>query len=93
MAIAWKALPVMESLERIERQIDEMEPFIAEALAEVHSAKDRHDLPEYLTQRLFGMEDELSRTLKRLRNRVESARKVIPEDAIKKERRQPTLSL
>jgi predicted transcriptional regulator len=38
------------------------------------------------------MEDELSRTLKRLRNRVESARKVIPEDAIERERRQPTLS-
>ena len=92
MAIDWKALPIVESLESVERRIGEMRPFIAEALAEVRLVKDRRNLPEYLTQRLSGLEEELSRTLPRLRNRVESVRKVIPEDAIERERRQSTLS-
>jgi len=89
MPIAWKTLPLLQNLERIERRLDEMQPFIAEALGEVRLAKERPNLPDYLTQRLFGLEDELSRTLDRLRNRVESVRKVIPEDAIQRERNQP----
>jgi len=91
MPIAWRTLPLLESLERIERRLDEMEPFIAEAFGEVRLAKARPNLPDYLTQKLFGLEEELSWTLKRLRNKVESVRKVIPEDAIERERNQPTL--
>jgi len=91
MPIAWKTLPLLENLECIERRLDEMQPFVVEALGEVRLAKQRPSLPDYLTQRLFGLEEELSRTLDRLRIRVQSVRKVIPEDAIARERNQPGL--
>lgn len=91
MPIAWKTLPLLDNLDRIERRLDEMEPFIAEALAEVRLAKDRPNLPDYLTEKLKGLEEELSGTLPRLRNRVKSVRNVIPENAIARELNQPSL--
>ena len=86
MAIAWKALPVVEKLDRIDRRIDEMEPFVAEAMAEVRMARQGRNHPEYLTQRLNSLEGELAHVLTRLRNRVQSTRNVIPADAIERER-------
>lgn len=85
MAIAWKALPVWESLEKVERRLGEIEPFVAEALAEVRLARQGRNLPGYLDQKLSGLEQELGYMLTRLRNRVESARKVIPADAVERE--------
>ncbi len=89
MPIAWKALPVVEKLEHMERRLDEMEPLVAEAVADVRLAKQGHNLPEYLTQKLAGLEYDLTNVLQRLRNRVESVRKAIPADAIERERNQP----
>ena len=86
MPIAWKALPVWEKLEKIDRRIEEMRPFVAEALAEVRMAKQGHNLPQYLDQKLSGLESDLAHALRRLRNRVESTRKVIPEAEVERER-------
>ena len=86
MPIAWKALPVWERLEKIDRRLDEIEPFVAEALAEVRLAKQGRNLPGYLDQRLSSLESELVYMLTRLRNRVESTRKAIPADAVERER-------
>lgn len=86
MAIAWKALLVWERLEKIDRRVDEMEPFVAEALAEVRLARQGHNLPQYLDQKLSGLESELVNVLRRLRNRVESTRNVIPEAEVERER-------
>jgi len=86
MPIAWKALPVWERLEKIDRRLDEIEPFVAEALVEVRLAKQGRNLPGYLDQRLSSLESELVYVLTRLRNRVESTRKAIPADAIERER-------
>jgi len=86
MAIAWKALPVWERLEKVDRRLGEIEPFIAEALAEVRLARQWRNLPGYLDQKLSGLEYDLANVLPRLRNRVESARKVIPADAVERER-------
>ena len=86
MAIAWKALPVWGSLEKVDRRLDEIEPFVAEALAEVRLARQGRNLPEYLDQKLSGLEQELGYMLTRIRNRMESVRKVIPADAVEKER-------
>ena len=84
--IAWKALPVVEKLDRIERRIDEMQPFVGEALAEVRLAMQGRNLPQYLTQRLSGLEYDLANVVPRLRHRVESTRNGIPADAIERER-------
>lgn len=89
MPVAWKTLPLLENLERIERRLDEMEPFIAEALAEVRLAKERPNLPDYLSQKLRGLDEELAYAVKRIRTKVESIRKAIPENAIARERKQP----
>jgi hypothetical protein len=85
MPIAWKALPVWERLEKIDRRLDEIEPFVAEALAEVRLVKQGRNLPGYLDQRLSSLESELAYVLTRLRNRVESTRKAIPADAVERE--------
>ncbi len=89
MPIAWKAIPLAEKLERIRRKIDEMEPLIAEARADVALASQPGNLPQYVTERLKRLDDDLKYALQRLRNGVESVRKVIPEDAIERERKQP----
>ena len=86
MAIAWKALPVWEKLDKVERRLDEMKPLVAEALAEVRMARQGRNLPQYLDQKLSGLESDLAAVLRRLRNRVESTRKAIPADAIERER-------
>jgi hypothetical protein len=86
MAIAWKALPVWEKLDKIDRRIEEMRPFVAEALAEVRMARQGRNLPQYLDQKLNGLESDLENALRRLRNRVESTRKAIPEAEVERER-------
>ena len=86
MPIAWKALPVWEKLDKIDRRLDEMEPFVVEALAEVRMARQGRNLPQYLDQKLSGLESDLEHALRRLRNRVESTRKAIPADAVERER-------
>jgi len=91
MPIAWKAVPLAEKLGRIGRKIDEMEPFIAEARADVALASQPSNLPQYVTERLKRLDDDLKYALQGLRNRVESVRKVIPEDAIERERNQPAI--
>ena len=93
MPIAWKALPLVEKLDRVSRRIDEMQPFIGEALAEVRLAKQGHNLPQYVTQKLHSLEEELAYATTRLRNRVQSLRKAIPQDAIEREHRHPELTL
>lgn len=91
MPIAWKTLPLLESLERIERRLDEMKPFIAEARAEVALASQQSNLPQYVTERLKRLDDDLRCALQQLRNGVESVQGVIPKDAIERERNQTPL--
>ena len=89
MAIAWKALPVVQHLDKVSGRLDEIEPLIAEAKAEVRLARQGKNLPEYLTQKLSGLEDDLGYLLTKCRSRVESVRQAIPTDALEKERNQP----
>ena len=89
MAIAWKALPVVEHLDKVSGRLDEIEPLLAEAKAEVRMARQGRNLPDYLTQRLSGLEGDLGHLLTRCRSRVESVRKAIPADAIEQERNRP----
>lgn len=87
MAIAWKALPVSERMDCVERRLSEIEPLVTEALAQVRLAKQGQGLPQYLTQRLSTLEYELSNALPRLRNKVRSVREAIPKDALEAERK------
>ena len=89
MAIAWKALPVVERLDRVSGRLDEIEPLIAEARAEVRMARQGKNLPDYLTQKLKGLEEDLGYMLNKCRNRVESVRSAIPADALEQERNRP----
>lgn len=84
--IAWKALPLVEKLDLVERRLDEMEPLVAEALAAVRLAQQGRNLPQYLTQRLHGLDYDLCYAIQKLRNRVDSIREDIPADAIERER-------
>jgi len=87
MEIAWKALPVSERMDGVERRLCEIEPLVAEALAQVRLARQGQKLPQYLTQRLTSLEYELSNALPKLRNKVKSVREAIPKDALEAERK------
>jgi len=91
MPIAWKALPLEEKLERIRRKIDEMEPLIAEARADVALASQHSNLPKYVKERLNSLDFDLRYALQRLRNGVQSVQGVIPKDTIERERNQTGL--
>ncbi len=75
-----------ERLDKVDRRIEEMRPFVAEALAEVRMARQGHNLPQYLDQKLSGLESDLAAVLRRLKNRVESTRQAIPKAEVERER-------
>jgi hypothetical protein len=87
IAIAWKALPVSERMDSLERRLSEIEPLVTEALAQVRLARQGQKLPQYLRQRLASLEYELSNALPRIRSKVKSVREAIPKDALEAERK------
>jgi len=95
MPIAWKALPVSRMLESLEQALDELAPRFSELKAQVEEARQAPNLPQYLTQRLDWLGEELRLAIPRLKSRILSARNAIPEEALRaelhREQNQPAL--
>ena len=89
MPIAWKTLPLLATLESVDRKVDEIKPLIAEARAEIALAKQAPNLPQYVTQRLDRLDYDLKATPSRLKQGISSARSAIPKDAIEREHNLP----
>ena len=85
MAIRWSAVKVSEAMDRVEAQISLAEQFFAEAKAKAEEARKIANLPQYIDHRLIGLIEEINR-IDRIKDRIESVRRDIPDGAIETER-------
>ena len=86
MSIKWSAVKVSEACDKVEAQLALAEPFICEAKRLAEEARQLPNLPQYMDQKLLGLASELGYRIESLKNRVDSIRKDIPEDALEAER-------
>jgi len=81
MAIKWSAVKVSEAMDDVEAQISLAEQFFAEAKAKAEEARKIANLPQYIDHRLIGLVEEINR-IARIKDRIESVRRDIPDGAI-----------
>jgi len=87
VAIKWSAVKVSEAMDAVETQIALAEQFFAEATKKANEARSIPNLPQYIDTRLIGLLGEISR-IDRIKDRIESVRRDIPEGAIEADREQ-----
>lgn len=87
--IRWKATPIVKKLDRIDKMLNEIEPTFRDMVAQVKLAQQQPNLPDYMRERLSGLDDELSDAMRRILSRVASVRSNIPEDALERESNDP----
>jgi hypothetical protein len=85
MAIRWSAVRVSEAMDDVEAQISLAEQFFAEAKVKAEEARKIANLPQYIDHRLIGLVEEINR-IDRIKDRIESVRRDIPDGAIETER-------
>ena len=85
MAIKWSAVKVSEAMDAVEAQISLAEQFFAEATKKANEARSIPNLPQYIDTRLIGLVEEINR-IDRIKDRIESVRRDIPDGAIEVER-------
>jgi hypothetical protein len=72
-------------MDAVEAQISLAEQFFAEAMKKANEARSISNLPQYIDHRLIGLLGEISR-IDRIKDRIESVRRDIPDGAIEAER-------
>ena len=85
MAIKWSAVKVSEAMDDVEAQISLAEQFFAEATKKANEARSIPNLPQYIDTRLIGLVEDIKR-IGRIKDRIGSIRRDIPEGAIEAER-------
>ena len=85
MAIRWSAVRVSDAMDDVEAQISLAEQFFAEAKEKAEEARKIANLPQYIDHRLIGLVEEINR-IDRIKDRIESVRRDIPDGAIETER-------
>jgi len=85
MPIKWSAVKVSEAMDEVEKQVFLADQFIDEAKTKAEEAKKIDNLPEYISQRINRLIDQLER-IKGVKESIESVRKDIPDGAIEAER-------
>ena len=85
MVIKWSAVKVSEAMDDVEAQISLAEQFFAEAKVKAEEARKIANLPQYIDHRLIGLVEEINR-IDRIKDRIESVRRDIPDGAIEVER-------
>ena len=85
MPIRWKALPVKEAMDKAEAQVNLSIEFLAEAKKIVDEASKGEGLPQYVTQRLYTLSEELKCLPKRCQDKIEGVRGELPQTALKEE--------
>jgi len=85
MPIRWNAVKVSEAMDEVEAQISLADQFFVEALKKANEARKIPNLPQYIDHRLIGLISEIER-IDRIKGRILSVRKDIPEGAIEAER-------
>jgi hypothetical protein len=85
MAIKWSVVKVSEAMDDVEAQISLAEQFFAEAKKKANEARSIPNLPQYMDTRLIGLVEDIKR-IGRIKDRIESVRRDIPDGAIEAER-------
>ena len=85
MPIRWSAVKVSEAMDEVEAQVSLADQFFAEALKKANEARKIPNLPQYIDHRLIGLISEIER-IDRIKDRITSVRKDIPDGAIEAER-------
>lgn len=85
MPIRWKALPVKEAMDKAEEQVRLGGQFIMEARKIVQEAEKGENLPQYVTQPLYTLREDLKGFTQRLLDRIDRIRTDLPKDALKGE--------
>jgi len=85
MPIRWSAVKVSEAMDEVEAQISLADQFFAEARKKANEARKIPNLPQYIDHRLIGLISEIER-IDRIKDRIQSVRKDIPDGAIEAER-------
>jgi len=85
MPIRWSAVKVSEAMDEVEAQISLADQFFAEARRKANEARKIPNLPQYIDHRLIGLISEIER-IDRIKDRITSVRKDIPDGAIEAER-------
>ena len=85
MPIRWSAVKVSGAMDEVEAQISLADQFFAEALKKANEARKIPNLPQYIDHRLIGLISEIER-IDRMKDRITSVRKDIPDGAIEAER-------
>ena len=87
MPIKWSAVKASEAMDDVERQINLVESFLAEAKVKAEAARKIADLPQYVDQRLVRLTCDIER-IDNVRSSIEAVRQTIPKGAIEAEREQ-----
>jgi len=85
VAIKWSAVKVSEAMDDVEAQISLADQFFAEATKKANEARSIPNLPQYIDTRLIGLVEDIKR-IGRIKDRIGSIRRDIPEGAIEAER-------
>jgi hypothetical protein len=86
MAIRWSATKVSEAMNEVQKQLDQAEPFILQALARAREARRIPDLAGYVDDRLARLASCLVDDFGRIKASVTSVRQSIPDGAIETEK-------
>jgi hypothetical protein len=85
MPIRWGAVKVSEAMDEVEAQISLADQFFVETRKKANEARKIPNLPQYIDHRLIGLLSEIDR-IDRIKDRIQSVRKDIPDGAIEAER-------
>lgn len=79
MPLKWNADKVEQALDEVEKKVNEAVPVISQAVVALQAAY-VPNLPEYMKQRLWLVNDELHRLNGRVRDAIANARQDLPKD-------------
>ena len=88
MPIKWSARQVAESLDRLEKIIDEAEPILKGCGEEALATTKLPNLPEYMSQPLMGFAGDLDYFIEKCRSRIDRIRGYIPKADLAREKRE-----
>ncbi len=78
MPIKWDPTPVREALERMDTLLQEAYPALGAAAKEGKTAAEIPGLPQYVTQPLTSLVDNLQYAVDRCRRQLEDSRRRLP---------------
>ena len=87
MPIKWSARQIAESLDHLEKIIDEAQPILKLCQKNAVATTKLPNLPEYVSQPLMTFADDLNYFVEKCRSRIDRIRGLIPKNDLAREQR------